>query len=157
MTETGQRSQVQKVTATFDGAVLIGSDAFAVQKRGPDGGIVATTATTTVNSTGQTVVTLTFSGAFTRGAGALIDGYYQLTIDGTKISRLGQQLDINGDGQGGDSYTIGTSEADNFFALYGDLNGDGLVGIGEYGQFRNAFVKTVAAELNHTPKSREGW
>ncbi len=42
---------------------------------------------------------------------------------------------------GGDSYTLGTVEADNFFALYGDTNGDGVVGIAEFGQFRSAFGK----------------
>jgi len=139
-----QHSLIQKVVVTFDGAVTIDSGAFAVAKRGPDGGAVATTATPVVNGSGQTVVTLAFAGAFTRGlAGALSDGYYQLTIDGSKITRAGQQLDSNGDGVGGDTYILGTNEADNFFALYGDTNADGLVGIAEFGEFRNSFGKTT--------------
>lgn len=141
---TVQRSLIQKVTVTFDGAVTIASGAFTVDKRGPGGGAVTTTATPVLNGSGQTVVTLTFGGALTRGlAGALSDGYYQLTIDGTKITRGGQQLDSNGDGQGGDTFTLGTSETDKFFALYGDTNADGLVGVAEFGEFRNAFGKTT--------------
>ena len=140
---TAQRSMMQKITVTLDGAVTISSGAFTVIQRGPSGGAVTTTATPVVNGSGQTVVTLTFSGAFTRGAGVLADGYYQLTIDGTKIVRAGQQLDINGDGVGGDTYRIGTREADNFFSLYGDTDGDGLVGVTEFGQFRIAFGKSV--------------
>ncbi len=52
-------------------------------------------------------------------------------------------MDINGDGQGGDLYTLGASEADNFFALYGDTNGDGLAGTAEFGQFRSSFGRSV--------------
>ncbi len=74
-------------------------------------------------------MTLTFSGALTRGGGALVDGYYQLTIDGTKILRSAQTLDLNLDGTGGDSRVLGATEADQYFALYGDTNGDGLVGV----------------------------
>ena len=141
---TAQRSTLRSLTVTFDGAVTIASGAFAVTKRGLDGGAVTTTATPAINGAGQTVVVLTFSGQFTRGAsGALSDGYYQLTIDGSLISRNGQQLDINGDGQTGDTYTLGASEADNFFALYGDTSGDGVVGVTEFGQFRNSFGKST--------------
>lgn len=141
---TVQRSSVRNLSVTFDGEVTIASGAFSVTKRGTDGGAVTTAATPALNGTGQTVVVLTFSGQFTRGtSGALSDGYYQLTIDGSLITRNGQQLDINGDGQTGDTFTLGASEADNFFALYGDTSGDGVVGVTEFGQFRNAFGKST--------------
>ncbi len=140
---TSQRSLVKQMVATFEGPISIAPGAFSVVKLGVGGGVVATTATATVNGLGQTIVTLTFSGGFTRGlAGALVDGYYRLDIDGTKITRAGEALDANGDGTGGDAYTIGAVEADNFFALYGDTNGDGLVGVAEFGQFRTTFGKT---------------
>ncbi len=77
----------------------------------------------------------------TRGGGALDDGYYQLVIDGSRIRRGSQGLDLNRDGIGGDSQTIGSVEADGFFALYGDTNGDGVVGVAEFGQFRSTFGK----------------
>ncbi len=84
---------------------------------------------------------LTFSGANTRGSGALNDGYYQLTIDGSKIRRSVQSLDIDADGIGGDTRVIGAIESDNFFALFGDTNGDGIVGVSEFGEFRSTFGK----------------
>lgn len=85
-----------------------------------------------------------FSGVLTRSStGATSDGYYQLTVDGTKINLAGQQLDVDGNGLGGDTYTLGAAEADNFFALYGDTNGDGLVGIAEFGQFRKGEANPV--------------
>ena len=140
-----QRSFIDKVEMTFDGATTFEAGAFTVDKRGAGGGAVTTTLTTASNGAGQTVATLTFSGAFTRGtSGLLSDGYYQLTVDGSKVRRGSQTLDINGDGVGGDTYVLGAVEADNFFALYGDTTGDGLVGVAEFGQFRNGFGKTSA-------------
>ncbi len=104
---------------------------------------MTTTATPVVNGSGQTVVTLTFAGGFTH-AGALNDGYYELTIDGSKLTRAGQQLDINQDGMGGDTLVVGAAEADKFFALYGDTDADGIVGVAEFGQFRSTFGKGSA-------------
>ncbi len=138
---TASRSVVRQVTVTLDGAITIDTGAFSVVKRGASGGPVTTTATPIINGQGQTVITLTFSGAFTHG-GALDDGYYELTIDGTKLTRAGRALDINQDGTEGDSLVLGANEADNFFALYGDTNGDGVVGVSEFGQFRSSFGKT---------------
>ena len=148
---SAQRSLVKQMVVTFDGPITIDAGAFAVNKRGAGGGSVTTTINSTVNGQNQTVVTLNFSGAFTRNSsGALQDGYYQLTIDGTKIRRAAQSLDVNQDGIGGDTYSIGSVEADNFFALYGDTNGDGLVGISEFGQFRSAFGKT-SSDAGYNP------
>ena len=136
---TAQRSMVKQIVVTFDQAVTIGAGAFVVTQRG--GGVVTSSAAGVTNGLGQFVVTITFSGASTHN-GALNDGYYQLNIDGTKLTRAGQSLDINQDGTGGDSLVIGDDEADNFFALFGDTNGDGLVSVAEFGQFRSAFGKT---------------
>ena len=143
-TGTAQRSLVNQLVLTFDGIITLDPGAFVVNKRGVGGGAVTTNVATTTSG-GQTIVTLTFSGPFTRGASnALVDGYYDLTADGSKIHSGTQTVDFNGDGVGGDTYVLGAAEADNFFALYGDTNGDGLVGVAEFGQFRNAFGKTSA-------------
>ena len=136
---TAQRSIVNQLVVTFDQAVTIGAGAFVVTQRG--GGVVTSSAAGISNAQGQFVVTITFSGVSTHN-GALNDGYYQLNIDGTKLTRVGQSLDINQDGTGGDSLVIGDDEADNFFAMFGDTNGDGLVGVAEFGLFRSAFGKT---------------
>ncbi len=137
---SSQRSLMRQVTLAFDGPVTLDPGAFVLTKRGAPG-VVTTQATQVINGLGQGIVTLSFSGLYTRGAGALEDGYYQLVIDGTKIRRGAQTLDLNQDGIGGDSRTIGTSEADGFFALYGDTNGDGIVGVAEFGAFRSTFGK----------------
>lgn len=139
-----QRSLIQQIKVSFDGAVTIDAGAFTLLKRGSGGGVVTTTFTSSVNALGQTVATLSFAGALTRGtSGALQDGYYQLTVDGSQVHRGTQQLDANRDGVGGDVASIGTQEADNFFALYGDTNGDGVVGVEEFGQFRSSFGKSI--------------
>jgi hypothetical protein len=143
---TQQRSLVNQVVLTFDGTVQIAAGAFTLTKRGPGGGNVTLNTPTITTVGNQTFVTLTFSGSFTRGTmKALLDGYYQLTIDGSKLTRAGQQLDTNSDGVGGDLYQFGDDEFDRFFALYGDTNGDGLVGMAEYAQFQSAFGKTPSS------------
>lgn len=137
---SSQRSLIKDLTLTFDGPVILDAGAFTLTQRGSAGAVTAL-ATQTINGAGQGVVKLSFSGLHTRGSGALEDGYYQMVIDGTKIRRGQQTLDLNNDGIGGDTVTVGAAEADGFFALYGDTNGDGLVGVAEFGQFRNAFGK----------------
>ena len=139
---SAQRSQIDHVSLTFDGPIDMLPGAISFAKRGVGGGVVNTNATSAINGLGQTVVTLTFSGAFTRAAGALEDGYYELTVNGGRILRAGNQLDSNQDGVGGETYVRGASETDKFFALYGDTDGDGLVGIVEFGRFRNTFGKS---------------
>lgn len=135
-----QRSQVQQLLVTFDGAVSIAPDAFEIEQRG-GGGIVDHGFSTELNGSGQTVAMLTFSGPLTRGSGALLDGNYQLTIDATLITRESMALDGDNDGSPGGVRLFGTQEADAFFARYGDTNGDRVVGIAEFGAFRATFGK----------------
>lgn len=138
---TSQRSLVNKVTLLIDDQVTIDAGAFTLIQRGSNA-VVSTQVTQSTTLAGQTQVVLTFSGSMTRGNGALVDGYYELTVDGSKIRNGELQADFNGDGTGGDGLVIGAAETDNFFALYGDTNGDGLVGIAEFGEFRASFGKT---------------
>jgi hypothetical protein len=138
-----QRSRIDQIVVTFQGAVEIDAGAFSVVKRGADGGSVDVSFTTTLNENGDTVATLSFSGMFTRYGGALLDGYYQLTIDSSKVRVSGTSLTLDGDhdGEAGGDWIRGDAESDNFFAFYGDSNGDGLVGVAEYGEFRATFGK----------------
>ncbi len=138
---TAQRSHIDKLTVTFDGPVDIDLSAFSLIKRGSSGGTVTTAFTTQYDSNGNTVATLSFTGSFTRNGGALHDGYYQLTIDGSKVTRAGTSLALDGDGNGsaGGNFIRGATETDNFFAFFADTNGDGVVGIAEFGQFRSTF------------------
>jgi hypothetical protein len=138
---TAQRSRVESVSVLFDSQVLISAGAFLVTKRGSTGGAVVVSFTTREVG-GKTIADLTFSGVFTEH-GSLKDGYYELQIDASKIvGTSGFGLDSNQDGVTGDDYRFGDDAADNFFRLYGDTSGDGLVGIVEFGQFRATFGKT---------------
>lgn len=146
-----QKSSITDITLTFDGPVELSEGAFELVQLGSPVPQVDLTPATSVNSLGQTEIKLTFSGDKTRNAlGALKDGYYQLTIDGTKITRSGVALDMNGDGTTGDTLIIGDEQTDEFFSLYGDSNGDGLVGIAEFGEFRSLFG-TLDTEVNYDP------
>jgi hypothetical protein len=84
---------------------------------------------------------LGFSGDLTRAAGALIDGFYELTIDATKISSNGYTLDLDGDSSTDDSLIIGDDEADGLFARYGDWTGDGILNVFDLLEFRKTYGK----------------
>lgn len=140
---TVQRSSIGSLVVTFEGQVDIDADAFSVLKRGVGGGLVTNSFVTSVNGSGNTVATISFSGSFTRSTGPLVDGYYQLTIDNSKVRRAGTLLRLDGDNDGvpGGNFVRGTSATDNYFAYFGDSNGDGTVGVAEFGQFRSTFGK----------------
>ena len=138
---TTQRSRVESVSVLFDSQVSISAGAFLVTKRGAGGGAVAVDFTTR-EMNGKTAADVTFAGGFTE-YGSLKDGYYELRIIASKVINTGgYHLDGNRDGMPGSDYRFGTAEADSFFRLYGDTNGDGLVGIVEFGQFRATLGKT---------------
>lgn len=132
---TAQRSLIRQLVVSIDSLVDIDSNAFLVELRTKDseGDLVLTPVNTTFStaypSGGGTVVTIAFSGALTNGYGALADGNYQLTINGSAIllSSNNLALDGNNDGVAGGNYQIGSHEADLFFALFGDANGSKTV------------------------------
>jgi hypothetical protein len=76
------------------------------------------------NSSGRSVVTLTFTGG-TFG-GSLTDGRYVLTAP------AGHVQDAQGNLSQADSAT-------NFFRLYGDANGDGAINGADYFLFRSTY------------------
>lgn len=137
-----QRANVRSLEVTFDGEVNIDANAFEVTKRGAGGGAVGTSVTTSLDGLGRTVATIVFSGPFTRG-GSLVDGNYQLTINASLIDRNGLALDGDLDGIVGGDRFFGTDEADNFYAFYGDTNGDRTISLPEFNAFRSAFGKAI--------------
>ncbi len=142
--DTEQRSLIRQIVLTFDNEVVFDEGAISLIQRGDEGGVVdVSISEANETPSGQIEYLLTFSGAFTRGTfNGLKDGYYELAIDGSKIHRDDQYLDIDGDGQQNDFLTIGDEEADQYFALYADTDGDGLVGIAEFGEFRQTYYKS---------------
>ncbi|MCS7468642.1 beta-propeller fold lactonase family protein [Stieleria sp. ICT_E10.1] len=137
-----QRSTVNQLELIFDGSVDIDADAFLVQRRGDQPVAVDTSHTVETDLDGNTVVTLSFGGDFTRTGGALVDGNYQLTVDPSKVRRAGTSAEFDGDGDGvaGGALQFGATQADSFFALYGDTDGDRDVDGQDYGRFGLAFL-----------------
>lgn len=129
-----QRSRVGSVSVEFDGEAVIGEDAFEVIKLG-DGGGAVDFAVTTATVDGRTVATLAFAGDFTE-FGSLVDGNYQLRVDGAKVARPGGELlDADKNGSGGGELLFGDQATDNFFRLYGDADGSGVVDFDDLNDF----------------------
>ncbi len=131
-----QRSAVRSITVTFDGLVDITGNPFEVRQRGGATPVVTTTITASINTFGQTVVIISFSGSLARANGALTDGNYQLTIIAANIRRSNTDLDGDVNGVAGGNYLFGTDAADRFFAFYGDVNGDRNIRAVDINSFR---------------------
>ena len=125
-----QRSMVNVITISFSEIVNVSAADFLLQNTDTETNIAPTVSTQVID--GKTVATLTFSGTGTT-AGSLDDGNYSLTILDSITDAVGNRLDGDGDGSAGGNAT------DDFFRLYGDINGDRTVNIIDFFQFRNAF------------------
>jgi CSLREA domain-containing protein len=153
-----QRSEVRSIAVTFSGPVTFaGANAAAAFQLNhiQDNNNVALTSAVSTNGSGQTVVTLTFSGSETDpisssgsanpSAGpSLADGRYQLTIDGTIITGVnGVALDGAGNGTAGSSYVSPTDtylgNGLHLYRLFGDASGDGVVDATDVGQLKSTF------------------
>jgi hypothetical protein len=95
---SAQRSMVNRITATFSGAVVL--DPGAIELRRQDGSLVAAELSISLVG-GKTVSVLTFAGAEFVG-GSLADGNYTLTVLADHVhDRFGRELDGDGDGSSG--------------------------------------------------------
>jgi hypothetical protein len=113
-----QRSMVDSLTITFNRVVTLQPGAIEVDKVGGGAEAIAV-ATSVVN--GQTVATITFTGSDIINH-SLSDGRYNLVIHSALVTDgSGQTLDGTSSGQAGADYV------QQFFRLFGDVNGDGHV------------------------------
>jgi hypothetical protein len=121
---SAQRSMVDRLTVTFDGAAFL--DPGAIELRRQDGSLVDAQVSISL-ADGQTVAVLTFSGPEFIG-GSLADGSYTLTVHADLVhDRFGRELD-------GD-------RVESFFRLFGDADGDGHVDVGDLLRFVRTFGK----------------
>jgi hypothetical protein len=128
-----QRSMVNSITVTFDGAVTIDADAFQLTRQ--DGSLVDLTAYLS-EVDGRTVAVLTFTGADIVG-GSLADGSYILTVRADSVhDRFGRQFDGDGDG------TDGGDRADDLYRLFGDSDGDGDTDHNDLDAMLSTFLKS---------------
>ena len=125
------------VNVSFAGNVEIDDSAFSLQKVG-DGDVPVSF--TAVFEDGRTDVTLSFSGSFTELSGSLVDGNYQLTIDGSGvIDSNGLAMDIDGDGIVGGTLVIGDQEAEAFYRLFADVDQNRVVNVNDLFGFRQTY------------------
>ena len=149
-----QRSEVRRMAVTFSGPVAFeGGNANAAAafqlNHLTDSNNVALSAAVAANAQGQTVVTLTFSGAETDplsaengGSASLADGRYSLTIFSASVSGPGGQA-LNGGGPSGNyvspTDTLGGGAGElELYRLFGDATGNGVADQLDLAQFRAA-------------------
>lgn len=137
------RSRLDNMQVTIEGPVTVLPNAFELMHRGMNEPVEVSVTSTQEN--GQTLIQLGFSGSLTEG-GSLVDGNYQLTIRGDRLLGSSGPLDGDGDGVPGGDYVFGDDEADAFFRLYADTNGDRDVGFADFVSFRNAFGSSAGDE-----------
>ena len=137
---TASRSIVNQLVISFDEFVTLQSGAFSVNNK--DTGQSATVTAMIDNSSGSSVISLSLSGAVVESAtGSLIDGNYELIIDGSRVQGTsGQSFDGDGDGNSGGDFIFGDDPSDNFFRLYGDVTGDRNVNVFDLLQFRLTYL-----------------
>ena len=142
---TNQRSIITYMKVTFNADVAIAPGAFQIINRGT--GQALNFAVTTAVVDGKMTATLAFlAGNSVYGRQtefALNDGNYQLTIDATKVTYLGLQLDGNRNGTAGDNFVFGAVAADKFFRYFGDMDGDRDVDATDYGRLGLTYRKIV--------------
>ncbi len=140
---TTQRSIITNMKVAFNAEVAIAPGAFQIINRGTGQALNFSVTTTVVD--GKTTATLAFlagNSVYARQAEfALNDGNYQLTIDATKVTYLGLQLDGNRNGTAGDNFVFGAAAADKFFRYFGDMDGDRDVDATDYGRLGLTYRK----------------
>lgn len=136
---SAQRSMVNRVTVTFDGAAVL--DPGALELRGRNGALVNFRLGVSVVG-GRTVAVLTFAGPEFVG-GSLADGTYTLTVRADRVhDRWGRELDGDGDGSAGGDRVVAISRR------FGDSDGDGDVDQRDRKRFQSAF-KSRAGEPDY--------
>jgi hypothetical protein len=139
-----QRSQVTSLVLNFSAPVVINSGAFTLENIGlltaqtPD---ALGASQILVTGSGTSQITLRWgagAGVVTRnGSGALgnslADGNWRLTINAANVTGQDGGLALSGNN------LFGASATDNFFRMFGDSNGDGLLTSSDTAAFRAAF------------------
>ena len=124
---TDNRSFVDQVTLEFDGIVDPEQGAFELVQS--ETGQLVDLEWTIDNSSGSSLVTITFVGSLTEASGSLQDGNYQLSVDGSLLGEANAA-----------SYVFGDDETEDFYRYFGDTNGDRNVDIFELLQFRQTYL-----------------
>jgi len=163
---TANRSDVFQVKITLDTAVPttttnLGTgaeyDPITLHQRG--GGQAYNTEYVTMNvsldSTRKVITLSGFSGELADTNSSLVNGYYDLLINAAQVYSGADSINGQYDtaGSGADYYAIGNkgtqASKNNFFRLYGDTDGDGVVAQPDFISFRNAFGLSGPSTWDH--------
>ncbi len=133
-----QRSRVTDLTVTFDQVVTAPVGAFTLTNQKTS--IPVNLAITNVDTTGGfSKITFGFGGG-SLDFGSLSDGRYTLGIAASQVSNANGLLDGDGNGSAGGDYSLVGNITNDFFRLFGDINGDGTVdGSTDFAQFGTVF------------------
>lgn len=158
-----QRSQVTSLTVTFNEPVVLAPGAFTILNYGLDSAPGLAGAAPTILDQSQILVTgsgTTYTIRFGAGPGvvtrhtstgqgrgnSLVDGNLLLTIDPTKVKELTNIRSLAATNNFGDGDNeFGDRAVDNFFRLFGDSDGTGVVNSLDTGAFSRALTTYNAA------------
>ena len=147
--DSQQRSMLRAVIVVFDTFVSVDTSAFELRKLGLSN---PSDAKVDLNVTlnqfiDHSEAIIEFSGSHVdQRTGSLLDGNYEIAIDGSMITghANGVRLDADGDSQPGGVTVIGDEPADAFFRLFGDRNGDRNVDVSDLAAFGLTYQKTAS-------------
>ncbi len=120
-----QRSQLRSVEIRFDSIVQVDSLAIAIRNLGGNSDIEFQWEVSS-DSTGTRMTGRPAEGEI------LPDGFYEVIVDGSLIQSTGRMLSQN-------VLTFDSSNVDRLFQHYGDIDGDGLVGLRDFFVFRSSY------------------
>jgi hypothetical protein len=130
---SSQRSVVRSLTVTFDSLVTIDPGAFVLTTTS---GAPVNVNVSLADVSGVTQAVLTFTGSLTDASRSLLDGNYRLQILASHVrDAAGNSLDGNSDTVAGDAYV------DEFFRLFGDVDGDRDVDANDHRAFQSTYRK----------------
>jgi subtilisin-like proprotein convertase family protein len=139
-----QRAMVRTIIVTFNEDVTADETGFRLTNLGldpdndPDTIVTILAEQVTVV---DDVVTLLFD-----GDNVLEQGVYQLDVLPTIVDIFGAELDGDGNGVGGDEYSIVGALANKLYALTAEWNGDGGVSVFDFSTFSYWFGEPVAPD-----------
>jgi hypothetical protein len=127
-----QRSMVTSVTLAFSHAVTLGSGAVTISLHpssvnGSTAGALPTLSWSSSDGGVTWIVTFSGNGVV---AGSIANGMYDLTVNAAQIQDSALQ-------------TISANVTTSFLRLFGDINGDGTVNLGDYRAFQATFLSSV--------------
>ena len=132
-------SLVDELVIRLNGPATFAGDAFSLIATGGQTLEVIPIDWAVLPNADAALIRLSFSdisSSWIEESGRLGNGAFQLTINsGAIIDQFGNQMQIDDNGQPGQASNL----IDEFFTKFGDITGDGIVGLNDFAAFRSAF------------------